>query len=238
MDDQMDIYSNLMRAVEEDYDTVRILKESGRGYVADVRHRESGTRFLFRHYSGSGAVYRKLLCVSCPYLPEIMEAGERDGKCAVLEEFVLGDTLGEILKGGTLSAAEARHLMRQLCQALWVLHQNGAVHRDIKPDNVIVRGRDAVLIDFDASRIPRADDRTDTQILGTVGYAAPEQYGLSRSDERTDIYAMGVLLNMMLTGKYPSQQPAGGRLGRVVQRCTMASPQKRYKNVIQLMEAI
>lgn len=133
-----------------------------------------------------------------------MEVGEKEGKTALLEEYVQGDTLGEILQGGLLTAAQAKQITRQLCMALWVLHSLGVVHRDVKPDNVIIRGTEAVLIDFDASRIYKNENREDTQILGTTGFAAPEQYGLSQSDGRADIYALGVLLNIMLTGEHPS----------------------------------
>ncbi len=174
----------------------------------------------------------------CPNLPRIMEVGEKDGRTALLEEYVQGDTLGELLNGGPLSVAEAKQITRQLCQALWVLHSMGVVHRDVKPDNVIIRGNEAVLIDFDASRVYKNEIQEDTQILGTTGFAAPEQYGLSQSDGRTDIYALGVLLNIMLTGEHPSRKLAGGRMGRIVQKCTMVNPNKRYKNILHLMEIL
>ena len=145
-----------------------------------------------------------------------MEVGEKEGKTVLLEEYVQGDTLGEILQGGLLTAAQAKQITRQLCSALWVLHSMGVVHRDVKPDNVIIRGKEAVLIDFDAARIYKNENREDTQILGTTGFAAPEQYGLSQSDGRADIYALGVLLNIMLTGKHPSRKLASGRMGRIV----------------------
>ena len=119
-----------------------------------------------------------------------------------------------------------------------MLHSLGAVHRDIKPENVIIRGSEAVLIDFDASRLFKDGNPADTQVLGTTGYAAPEQYGIAQTDERADIYSMGVLLNVMLTGRHPSKELAGGRLGRVVQKCTMVNPSKRYKNVLYLMETL
>ena len=72
----------------------------------------------------------------------------------------------------------------------------------------------------------------------TTGFAAPEQYGLSQSDTRTDIYSLGVLMNVMLTGQHPSKKLAEGRLGRIIQRCTQINPAKRYKNVLHLMEAL
>ena len=234
----MDIYDSLLEAIHREYDTVMLIKKSERGEVSLVRHRDSGTRYIFRHFCGSSEVYRMLLHVSCSNLPKIMEVGEKDGMTVLLEEYVQGDTLRDILEGGLLTVTEAKQTARQLCSALWVLHSRGVVHRDVKPDNVIIRGKEAVLIDFDASRIYKSAIQEDTQILGTTGYAAPEQYGLSQSDGRADIYALGVLLNIMLTGEHPSRKLASGRMGRIVQRCTMVSPEKRYKNILHLMEVL
>lgn len=234
----MDVYDSLLNAVQTEYDTVRCLKKSERGSVSVVRHRQSGERFIFRRYQGSGAVYRKLLSVSCPNLPQIMETAERNGHVVVLEELVRGDTLAFVLEGGTLSTQEARCFAGQICQALYVLHTLGAVHRDVKPENILLRGGEAVLIDFDASRIYHSDApelTADTMILGTTGYAAPEQYGMSQTDPRADIYSLGVLLNVMLTGEHPSRRLASGRLGRVIRRCTMMSPGQRYQNVLELL---
>ncbi len=210
----MEIYDSLLGAVCDEYDRVTLIKKSERGEVTLIRHRASGNRYIFRHFSGSSEVYRKLLTVSCPNLPQIMEVGEKEGKTALLEEYVQGDTLGEILQGGLLTAAQAKQITRQLCMALWVLHSLGVVHRDVKPDNVIIRGTEAVLIDFDASRIYKNENREDTQILGTTGFAAPEQYGLSQSDGRADIYALGVLLNIMLTGEDPSRKACQRKNGQ------------------------
>ena len=234
----MDIYDSLLDAVRSEYDTITLIKKSERGEVLLVRHRDSGTRYIFRYFYGSSEVYRKLLSVSCPNLPKIMEVGEKDGRTVLLEEYVQGDTLGEILEGGVLTTGQAKQIGRQLCSALWVLHSRGIVHRDVKPDNVILRGSEAVLIDFDASRIHKTAISEDTKILGTTGFAAPEQYGLSQSDGRADIYALGVLLNIMLTGEHPSRKLVGGRMGRIVQRCTRVNPEKRYKNILHLMEAL
>ena len=232
------IYQYLLSSIDAEYETVKTIKNSERGCVSLLQNKQNGTRFIFRHYQGSGEVYRKLLSVSCPNLPKIMEAAEQDGMVAVLEEYIQGDSLAFLLAGACLTPAEARKITLHLCNALWVLHSMGAVHRDIKPENVIVRGSEAVLIDFDASRIFKSGTNQDTQILGTTGYAAPEQYGITQTDERADIYSLGVLLNIMLTGKHPSKELASGRLGRIVQKCTMVNPKKRYKSVLYLMEAL
>lgn len=228
----------MLSSIETDYETVKAIKHSERGCVSLLQNKQNGTRFIFRHYRGNGEVYRKLVGISCPNLPQIMETAERDGMVAVLEEYIQGDSLAYLLEGALFSPAEARKITMQLCNALWVLHQLGAVHRDIKPENVIIRGSEAILIDFDASRIFKGDTNQDTQILGTTGYAAPEQYGIAQTDERADIYSLGVLLNIMLTGKHPSKELASGRLGRIVQKCTMINPEKRYKSVLYLMEAL
>ena len=232
------IYQYLLSSIGTEYETVRTIKNSERGCVSLLQNKQNGTRFIFRHYRGNGEVYRKLLGISCPNLPQIMEAAECSGMAAVLEEYIQGDSLAYLLEGAVFTPDEARSITLQLCNALWVLHAMGAVHRDIKPENVILRGSEAVLIDFDASRIFKSERSADTQILGTTGYAAPEQYGIAQTDERADIYSLGVLLNIMLTGKHPSRELAGGKLGRIIQKCTMVNPKKRYKNVLCLMEAL
>lgn len=234
----MTLYESLLEAVTTEYDTLRVLKQSPRGAVSVVRHKKSGTRYVFRRYSGSGEVYRRLLPVLCPHLPQIIEAAEQDGQTAVLEEYVQGDTLAELLMGARLTEREARQVTMQLCQALHVLHSMGAVHRDVKPENVILRGSDAVLIDFDAARIYKDESESDTQVLGTTGFAAPEQYGIFQSDERADIFSLGVLLNIMLTGKHPSREMAAGKMGRIVRKCTMTAPEQRYQSARALMEVL
>ena len=232
------MYSWLSEQLRTEFEVVRLLKERPRGSVRLIRHNAGGNQFILRHFQGNGEVYRRLLSCSCRYLPLVYEAAEQDGENIVIEEFVQGDTLDFLLKEALFSPQETKQTIKQLCQGLWVLHSMAAVHRDIKPENVILRGNDAVLIDFDAARLHKPEAEADTQILGTTGFAAPEQYGLGQSDTRTDIYSLGVLMNVMLTGQHPSKKLAEGRLGRIIQRCTQINPAKRYKNVLHLMEAL
>ena len=169
------MYDQLLRAVDQYFDEVKVLRRSARGVITLLRHRKTGKRYVFRQFMGSADVYRRLLTVECPHLPRIEEAAARDGRVAVLEEYVQGDTLLFLLEGGLLDWTEAKKVTQDVCAALWVLHSLGAVHRDVKDSNVILRGSDAVLIDFDASRIVKPELAADTVVLGTTGYAARQR---------------------------------------------------------------
>ena len=232
------IYSWLNNALEQEFELVQTRKESTRGSVQLIRHKATGQPFILRRFTGNSEVYQRLLDYTCPNLPTIFEVARQGDENLVLEEYIRGDTLDFILRGSLFSQEETKRVVRQVCQALWVLHSIGAVHRDVKPENIILRGDQAVLIDFDAARFHKLEAENDTQILGTTGFAAPEQYGLSQSDLRADIYAVGILINVMLTGEHPSRRLVEGRMGRVVDRCTHVNPQRRYKNVLRLMEAL
>ena len=241
--------------IREKFDQEAILKESSRGTISRIRQKNSHHRYICRRCEGSARIYENLLGKKSRYLPQIFEAasrenstdqGKRTEEYIVLEEYIPGDTLAMLLQSGALPPNVVRRISMQICSGLYVLHSLGWVHRDIKPENVMIRGDDAVLIDFDAARsfVPGKGEEgenvrnQDTRILGTVGYAPPEQYGISETDYRADIYAMGILMNEMLTGAHPSQTLAEGRWGRIISRCTMIQPDKRYNSVTELMEAL
>ena len=219
-----------------DYSAVELKRDGS--CVTLVRRRSDFSRWIFREYEGDGSVYRKLRQISCPHLPAIEEVEEADGIVYVLETYVQGDSLQFLLQGDTLSERETETIALQLCKALEVLHGFDAVHRDIKPENVLLAGDRAVLIDFDASRIEKADQSGDTRVMGTIGYAAPEQYGLSQTDARTDLYAIGVLMNVMLTGQHPSQTLASGRLRPIILKCISVNADRRYPSAKALAKAI
>ncbi len=232
------IYTWLSEILQKEYEPVRLMKESPRGNIRLIRHRASGRKFVLRRFRGNAGVYRKLLNFSCENLPQIYEVAEKNGENLILEEFVEGDTLGFLLQDTLFTEKETRQIVMEICRALWAVHSLGAVHRDVKPENIILCGSDAILIDFDAARIHNAENDGDTQILGTAGFAAPEQYGITQSDIRTDIYALGIVINIMLTGRHPSKKLAKGHLGRIVGRCTHVNPHKRYRDVLHLMRAL
>ena len=232
------MYEWLLTALKQAFREERLLKRSPRGSVHLLRHEAGGQRFVLRRFTGNAEVYRRLLHCTCRNLPAVYEVASQGEENLVLEEYIQGDTLDFLLKDTLFTGKETRKIVTQVCRALWVLHSLGAVHRDVKPDNIILRGNEAILIDFDAARLYKPEETADTQILGTTGFAAPEQYGLSQTDQRTDIFAVGVLINVMLTGKHPSKQLAPGRLGHIVARCTQVNPKKRYPDVLRLMEVL
>ena len=233
------MFDYFKQQTEDNFVRVKVLKETDKKSVIRIKHKESGREFVLRKQAGNADIYRKLMEVKSRYLPEIFEVAESDGEMLVLEEFINGDSLQEMLEGSCFSEKETRSICLDICKALYILHSRGIVHRDVKPDNIILRGREAVLLDLDASRQMSGNDKgTDTVALGTTGFAAPEQYGISATDGRADIYALGVTMNIMLTGEHPSVRLASGRLKRVIERCIMVHPGKRYKDVGHLMEAL
>lgn len=153
-----------------------------------------------------------------------------EGKTYVIEEYISGTTLQELLdKRGPLAEAQVRDIAMQLTEALAVLHKQKIIHRDIKPANIILRENgQAVLIDFGAARILTREGARDTCILGTPYFAPPEQYGFSATDVRSDFYALGMTLRELLGDSYH------GSLEQAIERCTEFDPKRRVASAAEL----
>ena len=178
---------------------------------------------------------------------DILRAGDFDGTekifdcfedeeshtLTVISEYVSGEPLSAVLdREGPLSLKRAVDIMVRLCDILAPLHRLDPplIHRDIKPSNIMIMDDGSiVLIDFDASKVYDSGKTRDTELIGTEGYAAPEQYGFLQSDPRTDIYALGILGKAML-----SPEDLSGKIGTVIAKCTNLDPDSRYKNVSKL----
>ena len=216
----------------------RELKRGERGAVFLLREKETGKRHVFHRFQGTSEVYEALLSVNCPNLPRVQAVACQDGTVLVLEEYIRGDRLDFLLKECSLSEELTRDIAIQICRGLKALHALGVVHRDVKPENIILRGDEAVLIDFDVSRVSKEERNSDTRVMGTAGYAAPEQFGFSQTDARADIFSLGVLLNEMLTRRHPSQKLADGPLRPIIEKCIEVNVDKRYASVDELQEAL
>ena len=213
-----------------EYEEVRVLKESGRGTVSLVRGTGSGRLYVRKTLRGKHPAYDVLKELRHPGIPVIEEVvSEADG-VTVIEEYVEGDTLGSRELGGR----ERRTVIRELCGVLQFLHEHQIIHRDIKPSNIILaRDGHLKLIDFETARIPKDDVEQDTSLLGTRGYAPPEQYGFAQTDQRTDIYALGAVLRQLL-GR-DADKP---RYRAVIGKCMNLDPDRRYQSAKQVWRAL
>ncbi len=208
--------------------------------VLRVQRADTGS-FILRLYRKEVPAYRALEKAWCEGFPQVYRTYEEEGFFVVEEEDVEGISLEVYLKqAGTLPEKEALELMLQLCSSLQSLHSLGYIHRDVKPEHILLTPeKKAVLIDLDASMLVQPEKKNDTMLIGTVLYAAPEQFGLTRSDVRSDIYALGILLNEMVTGKHPTvMQYRKGRLAKIIETCTKINPEDRYQSVEELETAL
>ncbi|MBE6809530.1 MAG: serine/threonine protein kinase [Ruminococcaceae bacterium] len=218
------------------YDVVRVLSNKNDAEILRIRHKKFNRDIVLRSYLKPVLAYKKLKSITHRNIPTVYDTLNFDDGQIVLEEFIDGITVAEVLEQGKYTYHGAKKIILAVCDALLVLRDMDIVHRDIKPENIMVtRSGDVQLIDFNAARIHKNEKQKDTVILGTIGYAPPEQYGISQSDEKSDIYSLGVLLNVMLTGTHPSRQLARGKAGKIVLKCTQIDPNHRFDNIESLI---
>lgn len=178
-------------------------------------------------------IYQTLSQQNIIGIPAIADFYEEAGRLIVIEHFVSGQSLTERIESSTLDIDTIIYFGIELCQILNQLHtlQPPIVHRDIKPSNIIVTEHNhLVLLDFNAAKHFTDASTNDTVLLGTQGYAAPEQYGFGSSTPKTDIYALGILLKEMTATL--SSVPA--RLEKIIDRCIQMAPADRYDKVSDL----
>ena len=173
-------------------------------------------------------------------LMEIYDVKTQDGVCISLCEYINGMTLDmRVEYYQPFDIRSAKDILCQICDGLSQLHINGIVHRDIKPGNVMITDEGTVkIIDYSISRLIKPEQRKDTTVLGTAGYASPEQFGFTQTNGKTDIYACGVLLNYLLTGKLPNEQLHQGPLTTVIQQCIEIDENKRFASADELKKVL
>lgn len=181
--------------------------------------------------------YDLLRSLRHPQLPQPMAYLEWEGTEYLIREYVEGVSLYEqVTAQGPLSPDKVRTAALSLCQVLSYLHSQTppVICRDVKPQNVVMdpTGR-CHLIDLGAARRYRPEQQGDTVFLGTQVTAPPEQFGYQQTDQRSDLYSLGVLMRFLLTGGFdPAQQDTGPHdLWRVIRRCTAFDPKNRYASV-------
>ncbi len=182
---------------------------TGRTVAIKIPHPEmEADPVLFERFEREGEIGEKL---DHPGVMKVYSDGDRSRVYMVME-WVDGRLLREILtEAGKLPIERARAVAIRICDALDYIHRNGVVHRDLKPENIMVGADDAIkLIDFGIAGKAGARRLTFAKlsnVVGTPDYISPEQVKGKRGDGRSDIYALGVMLYEMLTGKTPFTGP-------------------------------
>ena len=269
-------FIELQRALAGQYSLERELGRGGMGIVYLARevelNRLVAIKVLPTHYAARGDLRERFLRearmaagLSHPHIVPIHRVGEAAGFVFFAMAYVQGETLGERLRTrGPLTPAAAVRMLREVAWALAYAHGRGIVHRDIKPDNILIEsetGR-ALVSDFGIAR--QADDVETTdpgKIMGTAHFMSPEQSTGEPLDGRSDLYSLGVVAYLALSGRLPFEgasvpallakrvsEPAPslaiaapnapGHVIAAVDRCLRIEPAERFANGEELAEAL
>ena len=217
--------------------TLQIIKQDNDKTISLIEHETTHTKYIQKELNYYDKIlYQTLQKIKNPYLPKIFVVQENDNQLTLLEEYIEGNTLDQQI----LSKEDVRNIMHQLCECLNTLHKLNPpiIHRDIKPENVIYHNNKVTLLDFGIARFLDSRKSKDTLILGSVGYAAPEQFGFQQSNPQTDIYALGKLMNYLLNGSLEHQNNIPFDLKQIILKATQLDYKNRYKSVKEMDLAI
>ena len=222
-------------------DIITTLSSSEKATVSLVSVKDSAQMAILKEYTGRDMqeFYNHIQQLHSPYLPEIYHIWQEQGHTCLLEEYIGGRTLRELLdEKEQLQQSQLQTYMEELCRAVATLHRAlpPIIHRDIKPENIIIaKDGNLKLLDLDAAREYKESGERDTVLLGTREYASPEQFGFSQTDVRSDIYSLGVVFAELL--EHASVIKAyRTKADRIINRATMFDPEKRYDRVEGLLK--
>ena len=190
-----------------------------------------------------------------PNLPSIVDVIDSDDSFIIIMDYIEGNSLNKALEEyGAQPQEYVIDWAKQLTDVLGYLHTRtpAIIYRDMKPSNVMLKpDGNVTLIDFGTAREFKEKNLADTVCLGTIGYAAPEQFGgMGQTDARTDIYCLGATLYHLVTGMNPCEPPyeikpirqinpaLSEGLERIILKCTQRDPNDRYQSAAELMYAL
>lgn len=190
-----------------------------------------------------------------PHLPSIIDVIDTEDSFIIIMDYIQGNSLNKALdEYGAQPQEYVINWAKQLCDVLGYLHSRtpAIIYRDMKPANIMLKpDGNVTLIDFGTAREFKEKNLADTTCLGTVGYAAPEQFGgMGQADARTDIYCLGATLYHLVTGMNPCEPPyeikpireinpaLSSGLERILLKCTQRDPNDRYQSAAELMYAL
>lgn len=223
------------------YEELSAINETHKVYL--VQHRETRKIYVKKILDiYNRQVYEYLRFHPIPNTPHIYEVMENENQLIVIEEYISGVSMEEYINNGTLFSSEYTiEYIDKLCEILQGFHTANPpiIHRDIKPSNIILTSDgNLYLLDFNAAKYVNSDEEKDTRLIGTPGYAAPEQYGFGSSNIQTDIYALGILMQTMLTGNPSTKATGSNPLSNIIKKCTRLEPTKRFASVSDLQRAL
>ena len=187
-----------------------------------------------------------------PNIVHIIDKGTAGGRYYFVMEYVDGTSLREVIDSVKIPLPTKLDIIVQVCKGLEYAHNNGVIHRDIKPANVLIdRQGHAMIADFGIAQIITAEESEMTAtdvVMGTLAYMSPEQKLSSTNvDQRTDIYAVGVMLYEMLVGKKPAgrfklpsevKPYVDPKFDAIITRCLAQDPADRYPSAVELKDAV
>ena len=230
-----------------EYRLLSCLKHSVESQVYLIER--NGDKFILKQGSGQmrniiAEEYGQMQSVGFSFIPKALSLINAESGSWLIREYIEGRTLYDSVgKRGVYSEREAMRVMLSIVGFVTEMHSNNppVIHRDLKPQNIVITPDGQYkIIDMGTARKYSADKNGDTFYLGTHEIAAPEQFGYAQTDERTDIYALGILLLFMLTGSFDKKEISAVpyKLQAVIKKCIEFDPKRRYQNAGELKKAL
>ena len=220
-----------------------LVKETATGILCVLKWgRNRQTEFLRNEME----IMKKMADRKLSGIPKAYRIFEENGEVYLVREYIEGMSLAQmVLQKGGISEAEICRISRKICQTAEQFQNpdEPMIHRDIKPENIVVTpGGEVVFIDFGTMRSYKKDGSRDTFVVGTRGTAAPEQYGYTQTDQRTDVYAIGQTMLYMVSESYEMNQlsecAVSRRMKKIIEKACSFEPDKRYADATPLRRAV
>ena len=242
--EDMQEYWTVYECLKESEDSSTFLvKETATGILCVLKWgRNRQTEFLRNEME----IMKKMADRKLSGIPKAYRIFEENGEVYLVREYIEGMSLAQmVLQKGGISEAEICRISRKICQTAEQFQNPNEpmIHRDIKPENIVVTpGGEVVFIDFGTMRSYKKDGSRDTFVVGTRGTAAPEQYGYTQTDQRTDVYAIGQTMLYMVSESYEMNQlsecAVSRRMKKIIEKACSFEPDKRYGDAAQLRRAV